>query len=378
MLTHIVIVRTGSNIIDTGSYNCQEIGMAKALARRGLNVSVIMAGKQQKKTVYTVSDHFFTVYSLPVKSIDIRLGYFVGINKLLISLNPTILQIHDMGVFMSWWVSRWAKKHNVPCYLIQGVYQTTPKLIAGMVDGMITRLFGRGILRNAAGVGCKSYKASEYVKKCYNRETEIVYIGLDESRFNGFVVNDWRNKLGIEDKKVLLYVGKLEERRNPLFLLDILENLSDEYVLLLVGTGPLELQIKEKIKKDELEKRVFVLGKLNQNELPAVYVSSDLFLLASSYEIYGMVIMESMFFGVPVLSSHSGGAEVIIDNMVNGIIEEEFDAIKWSCTINDVFSNEENLQNMKTKAKEKIYKKLLWDYSIESFLDLYKLDYQLK
>lgn len=374
-MKHIVIVRTGSTIIDMNSYNCQELGLAKALANKGYRVSLIMAGIDRNTETIENENHLSSVqvFYLKVKSLDIRLGYFVGIDTLLKQLNPTIIQIHDMGIFMSWWVSRWAKKHDVPCFLIQGTYQISPKPILGLADRLITYVFGRRVLRKVAGVGCKSYMASHFVKKYHKIDTSIVHIGLDESKFATSSDKDWRKELGIVDKKVLLYIGKLEERRRPLFLIDIIMNLPSEYVLVMVGNGPLYEETKKKIALNHLERRVFLLGLMPQTSLPSLYSSSDLFLLPSSYEIYGMVIMEAMYYGLPVVSSHSAGAEIIIDDTKDGVVVDRFDIEEWSQAIKDICDDKEKNDRMKVEAKRKIRDEFLWEKAVDTFLDLYNI-----
>lgn len=48
MKQHLVIVRTGANVLNLTSYNCQELGLAKALTKKGLKVSLILAGNKSK------------------------------------------------------------------------------------------------------------------------------------------------------------------------------------------------------------------------------------------------------------------------------------------------------------------------------------------
>lgn len=278
MKEHIVIVRTGANVIDFNSYNCQEIGQAKALARRGYKVSLIMAGYATSQKSVSVGDNKVDVFLLKVKAIDIRLGFFIGIDILLKRIEPTILQVHDMGIYMTWWVSNWARIHHVKCFLIQGVYQLSPKLLAGQLDRFVTWFFGSRVLKNVDGIGCKSYFASNYVRKYSNKDTKIVCVGLDESKFSNLIEHDWREELMIAGKRVLLYVGRIEERRNPLLLLEIMKLLSDEYVLLIVGKGPQSDLLEKRIEEEHLDNRVFLLGMKAQSELPSIYKAADLFL----------------------------------------------------------------------------------------------------
>lgn len=86
--------------------------------------------------------------------------------------------------------------------------------------------------------------------------TRLTYIGLDESKFYNRDDTDWKHKLGIENKHILLYIGILEERRNPDFLIDIIKNLGDNYALVLVGEGPLSQRIRDVVINSNLQDRV--------------------------------------------------------------------------------------------------------------------------
>ena len=163
----------------------------------------------------------------------------------------------------------------------------------------------------------------------------------------------------------------MESRRNPLFLLKLMKQLSDDYCLVLVGDGPLFEQIKCTITNDHIN-NVIVLGKKNQEDLPTLYASADLFLLASSYEIYGMVILESMYFGCPVLSTMTAGSEVLIENNKDGIIiDGNLDADKWINKIHELFTMPEILKNMGKNASDKIKMQLVWDGACQNFIKVY-------
>lgn len=370
-MQHLVIVRTGANVLDLNTYNCQELGLAKALTFKGLKVTLVMAGYEHKEVVYPCDGGEVHVIFLRFKSINQRYGFFLGINKTLAELSPDLLQVHDLGVFMTWYVTRWAKKHNISCFLIQGTYQVSPRSGIKQIEKIYYSTLGKNTLRDVSGIGCKTIMASRFIKSFLDRETQLTCIGLDESKFKTPADKDWKKELGLQNKHVLLYVGILEERRRPNFLLDVIQTLSDDYVLLLVGKGPQWEEIHNRIIKEDLQEKVHLLGKLGQEQLPSLYKCADLFLLASEYEIFGMVILESMYFGLPVISSYSAGAETIITQEDDGVIIDEFDAKKWKQIIISLCGDEAQLLNMKDKARNKIQNVFVWDKAADSFLRLY-------
>ena len=368
---HIVIVRTAGSFLNIDSYNCQEIGLAKALVKKGWNVSVILAGKKKtKRTIYSDCNQI-NVYYVLSRSINEALTYFTDIFPLLASLKPTHLQIHEFGMWMSYKVVKWAKKNNINVCLIQGSYETTHKPVFKQLEILFNKTFGHYILDNVNGIGCKSKMAGRYVTDYCEKNILLTPIGLDVERFSSSSQIDWKSKLELEDKHILLYVGVLENRRNPLFLLEVMKNLSDDFVLIIVGSGPLDEEVRQRINNQhELNKRCVMLGKLKQEQLPSLYRISDLFLLASDYEIYGMVLLEALYFGVPVITTLTAGSEMLIQQKKNGLIIKK-DIEVWANMILEIINDKERLGEMKSFSKQNILENYLWDVVSDNYIKLY-------
>lgn len=370
-MKHIVIFRTSGSYIDYNTYNCQELGLSKALVKKGYKVSLIMAGPESKQLNYDSDGKYVDIYYLTYKSLNQSLCVFDGWKQLLDRLKPDVIQIHEFGMYMSYKVSEWAKRHGTKCVLVQGNYNTTQKPVLKQLEYLFNSTFGKKVLSNVSGIGCKTKAAAEYVARYCDKSTMLTPVGLDESKFEGCSLDsDFRKRYSLEGKKVLLYIGKMEQRRNPMFLLDLMKKLPNEYALVLIGDGPLLEQVKERVKTERMP-NVLVLGKMKQEELPAIYSASDLFLLASNYEIFGMVIMESMYFGTPVISTSTAGADTLIDNSTGRVIEV-LDFGSWKQQIEEICSNRPVLYQMKVDCKITIRDKYVWDKASEQFETLYQ------
>jgi len=278
-------------------------------------------------------------------------------------------QVHEFGMLMSYMVVKWARKRNVSTVLIQGTYEPTRKPIFKQLEVLFNKTFGRYILNNVAGIGCKTKRASEYIHRYIKKETMITPVGLDIERFSTTYDKDWRKELKIQGKRVLLYVGKLEQRRNPLFLVRIAKSLPSDYVLLVAGDGP---QLDAAKQLADGSDRIMFLGKLTQQQLPSLYQQSDLFLLASNYEIFGMVIMEAMYFGLPVISSNTAGAETLISNWNDGIIETKMDANAWASDLCSLLNDRKKYAQTVVNAERKAKNHFPWKFSALKFVELYE------
>lgn len=224
------------------------------------------------------------------------------------------------------------------------------------------------------GIGYKSPMAAHYLQNYTKRRLSPTYIGLDIDKFNDINGYDDKKALGIDpDKKVIIYVGKLEKRRNPDVLLDIAKLLPKDYIMVMVGTGPMYDDIKRVIDENSLQSKCLMLGNQKQETLPAIYKMADLFLLISDYEIYGMVILEAMYYGVPVISTNNAGAEVLINDGFDGVIINNKDSVKWKDTILQLMSDNAKLHSMSISASSKIKNFFLWSETSNQFLQLYQI-----
>ena len=371
-MKHIVIIRTAGSYIDYNTYNCQELGLSKALVKRGYKVSLIMAGPRKEICKHNVNGETIDIYYLKYIGIHQTLCVFLGLKKLLKVLRPDVVQIHEFGMFTSFVVAKWAKKNGVKCVLVEGDYELTNKKWRRKYEMLYNDIFGHSTLKNVSAIGCKTKAASHYVSAYSNKKTLLTPVGLDIDKF-GNKINDCdiRKKYGLEGKKILIYIGVMKHRRHPLFLLSLMKGMPDDYVLLMIGVGPLENEMKAYIKNNNL-KNVLMIGRKKQEELPSYYEASDLFLLPSEYEILGMVIMESMYFGTPLVSTLTAGSQTLL-SAETGVIMSDYNIDNWKKVITDMCSNKSKLEMMGNECKKKVRESYIWDKAVENYLHLYNI-----
>jgi glycosyltransferase involved in cell wall biosynthesis len=147
--------------------------------------------------------------------------------------------------------------------------------------------------------------------------------GVDTNRFHPrFQSTAMRSRLsqGHEDDTLMLYVGRLSAEKEITQILPILEAVPNSR-LALVGDGPY---------RQELE-RIFAgtatnfVGYLQGEELASAFASSDVFLFPSRTETLGLVLLEAMAAGCPVVAARSGGIPDIVTDGINGYLFEPED-----------------------------------------------------
>jgi len=379
---HVVIVKSLGFVIDINTYNSQEIGLSKALVKRGFTVSLILPGKELSKHIVDCDlenkASKFTIYYVPFVGVKPLVSKFIGLEKLLEEIKPDVLQFSEFNSVMSLFILYWGRKNKVKNILIQGPYDFKHKpVLSRIIEKFLNHTVGKYILSNSDILGHKSNMAKKYLLKFTDDESKMSpsRIGLDYEKFENYVDIDWRDRLKINTSdKVLLYIGILEQRRNVDFLIRLLEKLNsnqDNYHLVIVGSGIEESNLKKLCSSLNVQNNCHFVGKLNQTELPSLYKTADLFLLPTSYEIYGMVILESMYFNTPVISTLNGGSDIIIKDNINGFIIEQLDTVRWSEKIISFFTNKKLSKEVRDNLEGYVINNFLWESISQDYVTIY-------
>ena len=165
-------------------------------------------------------------------------------------------------------------------------------------------------------------------------------IEVDKFKYDEKIRKEVRKELKIkEDTVVIGHIGRFVAQKNHTFLIDIFNEyhkLNSNSLLLLVGQGPLEEEIKEKVKKLELEDSVKFLGQ--RNDVNKLYQAFDLFLLSSLYEGLPVVGIEAQASGLLCILSKSMTKETKVLETTKFISLEKNDK-EWAKIINKELTN---------------------------------------
>lgn len=147
-----------------------------------------------------------------------------------------------------------------------------------------------------------------------------------------------REQLGLgckNDKKLLLSVGWLIERKGHYLVIDALQYLPDT-VLCIAGNGPEEKKLKEQVRRLKLDERVVFIGAVDQATLKRYYQVADALVLASSREGWANVLLESMACGTPVVATDIWGTPEVVQATCAGVLVKR-DAKSIAEGINSLF-----------------------------------------
>ena len=169
------------------------------------------------------------------------------------------------------------------------------------------------------------------------------------------------------DKKILLYVGRVAKEKNIEFLLHVVKNISREckdILLLITGEGPADKDLDLKIKELGIYKFVKRLPYLDRgNELPQCYSAADVFVFSSKSETQGIVPLEAMAQGTPVVAIAEMGIASIIKNN-EGAFATKDNLEEFVSCVKKLISNDK----LHTSQSKKAYKyvKENWAASVQA------------
>jgi N-acetyl-alpha-D-glucosaminyl L-malate synthase BshA len=166
-------------------------------------------------------------------------------------------------------------------------------------------------------VTCVSKSLMEDTREFFGitREIKVIPNFIDIDKYDKKHNLCERNMIAEGDEKIIVHVSNFRPLKRIKDVLEIFKKINEKInsKLIMVGDGPEKKKAKEFLRKHNLKNKVIFLGKTNQ--VDEILCSSDLFLLPSEKESFGLAALEAMALKVPVVSSNAGGLK---DLNING------------------------------------------------------------
>ena len=290
--------------------------------------------------------------------------------------NPEVVIIGGYDRLACWAALFWAKKHKRKAIvMIESHYLDRPRSV---IKESVKKLF----ISRCNAILAAGTRHRDYVIRL-GAKSENIFImkgvgGVNLSLYQTAVLEGRKNKielcnkLGFPCRNYFLYVGRFSPEKNLLFLLKTYKRLknkerTDDWGLILVGDGPQRKEIESFIKDNGI-KNVFFPGFIQKEKLPYFYAISDVFVLPSISETWGLVVDEAMVSGLPVLVSNQCGCYPdIVRDGINGFSFDPFNENELFGFMKDIVKGKYDLEAM-GKASLKIIK----EYTPEKVAEIFK------
>jgi D-inositol-3-phosphate glycosyltransferase len=220
-------------------------------------------------------------------------------------------------------------------------------------------------------------------------DSKIVIIppGVDTSRFYPIPMEEARESIGIPlDDRLLLFVGRIEPLKGLETLIRAIALMSEQGVqcqvphyLAVVGGDPAasgenisdemaRLQsVRQELGMNEL---ILFLGKRAQDSLPYYYSAADVLIMPSHYESFGMVALEAMACGTPVVASQVGGLAFLIQDGITGFVVPDGDPRELSDRLTRLLTEPDLRQRLGEQAAA-YARQYAWEHIVDRLLDIY-------
>jgi glycosyltransferase involved in cell wall biosynthesis/pimeloyl-ACP methyl ester carboxylesterase len=254
------------------------------------------------------------------------------LTRLMKEFSPDIVHSH-CPFFMGDFAVRISRQHAIPlvftyhCMFEQYV-QDWPIQNEGVKRFIVKLAAGYANLVDHVIVPSESVREILF-KRGVKTPMEIVPTGVDLKRFSKGDRKGFREQNQIPpDALVIGHAGRLAPEKNLDFLVNcMVEALKKDARAhaLIIGKGPAEQMIKDTFKQAGLEKRLHMTGVLHYQHLVDAYFAMDVFAFASLSETQGIVLIEAMAAGLPVVALDAPGAREVVENYHNGRLLPEMD-----------------------------------------------------
>ena len=226
---------------------------------------------------------------------------------------------------------RWNAPHVATFHTLA---RTKTRARAGERESERRAVAERQIIDDANAVVVSTHIERDDIRRLYGSNgtrIEVIPPGVDLSLFQPVDTGAARQHLGLQDTKTILYVGRIEPLKGLDILLKAISLLQDTSPLrlLIVGGNPDEdtefMRLRSLAKSLGISDIVTFTGSVEQDQLPQFYSAADIFVLPSWYESFGLVALEAMSCGTPVVVSRVGGLRTFVEHGKTGYL------VPWRC-----------------------------------------------
>ena len=222
-------------------------------------------------------------------------------------------------------------------------------------------------------VTCVSKSLMEDTREFFGiqRDIKVIPNFIDIDKYERKHNNCEKNVISEGDEKIIVHISNFRPLKRIIDVIKIFQkiNLEISSKLIMVGDGPEKKKAKDYLRKNNLKNRFIFLGKTN--EVDEILCSSDLFLLPSEKESFGLAALEAMALKVPVISTNIGGLSELNINGNSGYTSDIGDIDSMASNAIKILSDKSLKKKYRFQAFENAKK-----YDIKKIIPLYESVYQ--
>jgi len=234
-----------------------------------------------------------------------------------------------------------------------------------LLDKLIFKKLSKKIWKNSRAVIANSEDLKNLaLNSAPDQKIGIIYNGVDTKEF--------RPSNKTNQKFTVISTSRLIKRKGIEYLIDAFIRFNDKYnnsKLLLIGDGDLKKELKERVRKADIQNKIDFLGLVNHFEIAAYYQQSDVFVLPSLNEGMSNSLLEAMASGLAIVATNTGGVKNLV-NSANGVIIEKQNSNDIFNTLERLYLDNNLLRSMKVNSRKRA-EEMSWEKVAGEYYQLY-------
>ncbi|HEV2429841.1 MAG TPA: glycosyltransferase family 4 protein [Thermoplasmata archaeon] len=298
--------------------------ISEELARRGHAVTVLTS-RYDRSLPASESRDGYEIRRSRTWGVALDTPIDVGTRAAIRAFAPDVVHLHYPPPLTSYFAVRGLKGRSVPVCLTYHCDLYRPGIVGRLLTAIYEGLFLSGTLDRAGRIVVHTRSYAETSGPLRGRRTEVIPSMVDLDRFQPSIEGGAvRERLGLRDRRVLLFTGRLVPHKGVDLLLRALPSLPEDVALVVVGRGPELDGLRGLARRLGVSDRVRFCPEVSDRELPSYLRAADLFVFPSQNRLegFGLAVAEAMASGLPVVIADMPGVREVIDPGVEGLLVE--------------------------------------------------------
>ncbi len=193
---------------------------------------------------------------------------------------------------------------------------------------------------------------------------DVIPNGISQTIYNGVEKDyEFRRRFARDNEKIILFTGRLVYEKGIQNLIAAMPKILNGYndsKLIICGKGGMLDELREQVNYLGINNKVYFTGQMNRKDLCKMYKCADIAVFPSTYEPFGVVAIEAMSAGIPIVVSDVGGLNEIVEHGVNGMKSYAGNSNSLADSILSLLYNPDLCERIVKNAKQKVKEVYNW------------------